>query len=83
MSDIVVDIIKLGSRCQIVIPAEIRKAANLSEGDELLVAKSGNAIIMVPKPKSYADYLMGLHKDIWQGVDPDIYVCKERDSWED
>lgn len=82
MSDIIVETTRLGSRCQMVIPAKIRKAAGLSEGDEVLVAKSGNAITIVPKPKSYAHRLMGLHKSIWQGVDPDAYVRKERDSWE-
>jgi AbrB family looped-hinge helix DNA binding protein len=64
-----------------VIPAEIRKAMGLSERDEVLVARSGNAIIIVPKPKSYADHLMGLHKNVWQGVEPDAYIREERDSW--
>ena len=26
--------------------------------------------------------LKGLGKDIWQGIDPDEYVAKERDSWD-
>ena len=77
MSDVVVNTIKLGSRYQIVIPAEIRKSMGLSERDELLVAKSGNAIVIIPKPKSYADHLMGLHKNVWQGVEPDAYVREE------
>lgn len=83
MSDVVVNTTKLGSRYQIVIPAEIRKSMGLSERDELLVAKSGNAIVIIPKPKSYADHLMGLHKNVWQGVEPDAYVREERNSWGD
>ena len=83
MSDVVVNTIKLGSRYQIVIPAEIRKSMGLSERDELLVAKCGNAIVIIPKPKSYADHLMGLHKNVWQGVEPDAYVREERNSWGD
>ena len=83
MSDIMVNTIKLGRRYQMVIPAEIRKAMGLSERDELLVAKSGNAIIIIPKPKSYADHLMCLHKNVWQGIEPDAYVREERDSWGD
>lgn len=83
MSDIMVSTIKLGRRYQVVIPAEIRKAMGLSEKDEMLVARSGNVIIIIPKPKSYADYLMGLHKNIWQGIEPDAYVREERDSWGD
>ena len=83
MSDVVVNTIKLGSRYQIVIPAEIRKSMGLSERDELLVAKSGNAIVIITKPKSYADHHMGLHKNVWQGVEPDAYVREERNSWGD
>lgn len=41
MSDIVVETIKLGSRCQMVLPAKIRKVAGLSEGDEVLVGARG------------------------------------------
>ena len=26
--------------------------------------------------------LKGLGKEIWQGIDPDEYVAKERDSWD-
>lgn len=82
MSSAPVDTVKLGSRCQMVLPARIRKALGLSEGDEVLVTVSGNAAVVVPKPKSYADRLMGLHRDVWQGVDPDAYVREERRSWE-
>jgi len=82
MSNALVDTVKLGSRCQMVLPARIRKALGLSEGDEVLVTVSGNAAVVVPKPKSYADRLMGLHRDVWRGVDPDAYVREERRSWE-
>ncbi|MCR4420244.1 MAG: AbrB/MazE/SpoVT family DNA-binding domain-containing protein [Clostridia bacterium] len=82
MTDAIITTVKLGSRCQMVLPAKIRKALSLSEGDEVLVTVSGNAVVVVPKPKSYADRLMGLHRDVWAGVDPDSYVRGERDSWE-
>ncbi len=83
MSNEMVDTIRLGARCQMVLPARIRKALGLSEGDEVLATVSGNTVVIVPKPKSYADRLTGLHRDVWQGVNPDAYVREERQSWED
>jgi AbrB family looped-hinge helix DNA binding protein len=65
-----------------VLPARVRKALGLSEGDEVLVTVNGNAAVVVPKPRSFADRLMGLHRDLWQGVAPDAYVREERRSWE-
>jgi hypothetical protein len=37
---------------------------------------------VVPKTKTYADRLMGLHGDLWQGVYPGPYAREERRSWE-
>lgn len=81
MSEIECDVIKLGARCQMVLPARVRKELGLTEGDELLVAKVGNTVVLTPKPKSFADRLLGLHRDVWEGVDPDIYVREEREQW--
>ncbi|MCR4420371.1 MAG: AbrB/MazE/SpoVT family DNA-binding domain-containing protein [Clostridia bacterium] len=82
MPDIIVESVRLGPRCQMVLPARVRKALGLSEGDEVLVTVNGNAAVVVPKPRSFADRLMGLHRDLWQGVAPDAYVREERRSWE-
>lgn len=30
---------------------------------------------------NYTDYLAGLHREIWEGIDTDEYLQKERDSW--
>ena len=36
----------------------------------------------VPEPPgSYTDYLAGLHREIWEGVDTDVYLQEERDAW--
>ena len=32
-------------------------------------------------PSSYTDYLVGLHREIWQGIDTDAYLQRERDAW--
>lgn len=82
MYEIEQSIIKLGSRCQMVLPARIRKELGLSEGDEVLIRKIGNTVVLTPRPKSFADRLLGLHRQVWEGVDPDLYVRKEREQWE-
>jgi len=81
MPEITCEVVRLGSRCQMVLPARIRKELGLAEGDELLVAKVGNTVILTPKPKSFADRLLGLHREVWEGVDPDHYVEEERKQW--
>lgn len=65
-----------------VIPKEVRRELGVDEGDELVVWVEGNRIVMKPKPKSYADYVKGLCKEAWRGVDVDKYVERERRSWE-
>jgi AbrB family looped-hinge helix DNA binding protein len=73
---------KLSSKCQVVIPKHIREALEIGPGDELLMEVKGKGLIIYPKPKSYTDHMMGLHKEVWGNVDTDSYIDKERGSWE-
>lgn len=82
MSNIIVKTVKLGSRCQMVLPADIRKKLNLSEGDEIIIKAKKNTAVIKLKPKNYADHLFGLHREVWKGVEPDKYVREERKKWE-
>jgi len=69
-------------KCQVVIPKHIREALEIGPGDELLMEIQGKNLIIYPKPKSYTDHMMGLHKEVWGNVDTDRYIDKERESWE-
>jgi len=80
---VMMDTIKIGRKFQMVLPAKIRKAMNISEGDEIIIKTSGNTIVLIPKPKQYAKHLHGLHQDIWKGQDPDSYIREQRDAWPD
>lgn len=73
--------VKLSSKHQIVIPREVRKQLGLAAGDGLLVEVRGNTIVLVPRPRSYAKRLRGLHKEVWRGVDARAYVREERKAW--
>ena len=72
---------RVSRKYQIVIPKKIRETMGISEGDELAIDVDGDRIIIKVRPKSYTKKLRGLHKDIWKGVDPKVYVKSERESW--
>ena len=73
--------VKLSGKHQIVIPREVRKQLGLAAGDGLLVEVRGNTIVLVPRPRSYAKRLRGLHKEVWRDVDAKTYVREERKAW--
>jgi len=74
-------IVKLSSKYQVVIPREARKKLGLRAGDQLAVEVEGEKIILRPRPKNYTDYMLGLGKEMWEGIDASEYVRKERESW--
>lgn len=74
--------VKLSSKCQVVIPKQVREALEIGPGDELLMQVKGGSLIICPKPKNYTNYMMGLHKEVWKDVDTDSYLNEERKSWE-
>jgi len=82
MSNTIVKTVKLGSRCQMVLPADIRKKLNLSEGDEIIIKARKNTAVIKLKPKNYADHLFGLHREVWKGVDPNKHIREERKKWD-
>jgi AbrB family looped-hinge helix DNA binding protein len=73
MADVV-----LSSKNQIVIPREARKALGLKPGEQLLVVPHGKCLIILKKPKSYADALTGLGSGLYS----DDYLKRERESWD-
>lgn len=72
---------RLSTKYQIVIPREVRQQLGLAAGDGLLVEVRGNTIVLVPRPRSYAKRLRGLHKEVWRNVDAAAYVREERKGW--
>ncbi len=45
------EVVKLSSKGQIVIPAKLRKELKLSKGDKLLLERRGDAIVLKPMVK--------------------------------
>ncbi len=73
---------KVSSKYQIVIPKSVREALGLRPGDRLLIVTEGDKAVMRLRPRSYSEHMRGLHKEVWQGIDATEYVREERKSWE-
>jgi AbrB family looped-hinge helix DNA binding protein len=71
--------VRLSSKFQVVIPQAAREALGLQAGDELLVLVKPDRVVMMPKPKKFAERTAGLHREVWQGAE--AYLKDERDSW--
>lgn len=67
----------LSRRNQIVIPREARQALRVKAGDRLLVVVRDETVILLPKPKDYAQALRGIGK----GLYPLHHLTRERQSW--
>ena len=75
--------VKVSSKNQIAVPAEVRRELKIKPGDTLLVAVvSGHAVLM-PEPEDYAAAMRGLGAEVWHGEDAQEYVNRERDAWEE
>lgn len=77
--------ITISPQGQITIPKAWRDLLGLKAGKKLAVSIAtwvkGKAIVIRSEPKSWADYLAGTGKGLW-GKDSDVYLQKERDSWQ-
>jgi AbrB family looped-hinge helix DNA binding protein len=74
--------VKVSSRNQIVVPAEVRKQLGIGPGDHLLITVRDGYMFIMPEPDDIVAHLRGLHKEIWADVDVEEYINQERDSWQ-
>lgn len=68
----------------IKIPEEIIIKAGLRPGIEIiwLYDEETMQILLMEKPKDFAQAMKGLGKEIWRDIDVNAYVKEERESWE-
>lgn len=74
--------VKVGPKYQVVIPQSIRNKISLPPKEEVLVEEINGAIVILPHMKSFTEFMLGLGKNTWKGIDPKIYVKKERAGWQ-
>jgi len=77
----IITLAKVGAKYQITIPQVVREKLNIKKGDHLLLDVQDGVIVLIPQPKRYADYIQGLHSEIWKGVDIQKYLDRERAAW--
>jgi len=76
-------VVRVGKKYQIVIPKKIREQVGLKIEDELVMSVRNSWIVIQPRPKRYGDYMQGLGKQMWKGLDAIQYVRKEREAWKE
>jgi AbrB family looped-hinge helix DNA binding protein len=69
--------VKLSSKNQIVVPREAREAIGVKSGEEIVVVVHGDQVLLVRRPKSYTQAMLGIGK----GLTPKNYLRNERRSW--
>ena len=72
--------VKVSERNQISLLSSVRKQLNIKPGDYLLMDVQDGVIVMAPAPPPNTDYWLGLHKEIWAGIDTTQYLREERSS---
>lgn len=71
-------IVKLSSKGQIVIPAEIREHLNLDKGDKVLIEKKNDDVVL--KPVVRLSRLRGIDRGKWRATSKE--VDKMRKEWD-
>jgi len=72
--------VKLSGKNQVVIPKEAREALSVKPGDTLLMIPKDDKVVIMVKPKAFADALAGTGRGLYG--QPDRYLKRERRSWE-
>lgn len=74
---------KLNEDSSIKIPEHILKKAGLKPGAEIIwLYDEHGQIILMEKPDDFAKAMKGLGKEVWDKVNTEEYIKKERQSWD-
>ena len=73
--------VKVSGRYQISLPSRARRELGIEAGDRLIVVVQDGMLILLPQPDDYVEYMAGIHREIWQGIDTTAYLNEERAAW--
>ena len=62
--------VKVSKTHQIVVPSAARKQLGIKSGDALLVEVRDGYAVLLPEAQDDSRRLRGLHREIWEGVEP-------------
>lgn len=72
----------LTSKCQITIPAHVRRQLGLRPGDRVLVEVEGCRAVIMPIRGSFVERLRGTGKAMWRlAGGADASLSDDRNSW--
>jgi len=74
-------IVRLSSEHTITLPEELVKKMHFATDDEIVVQIEEDKLILSKKTGNYTDRLRGLHKEVWDNIDSEEFLIKERQSW--
>jgi AbrB family looped-hinge helix DNA binding protein len=72
----------VGKRGTIVIPAEMRRALGICEGQKLLAVVEDGTILLRPVSSDPIERLRDAFAGVFTGVDVAEYINELRDEWE-
>lgn len=79
--------IKMSSQGQLTLPKAVREKIGAKPGTEFMISVVEDErmplVKLYPKPKSWVDWTLGMDEDVWEGVDVDKWLRRERDSWDE
>lgn len=75
--------VKVSNRFQIAVPSAVRERLKIRRGDRLLVDIQDGMVILIPEPSSHTAALAGLHREIWERLDGDRFLERERSGWDE
>lgn len=73
---------KVRSDSAISIPDDAMRKLQIAPGSNLLIDVRDGYLLLLPEPEDYVEHLHGLHREVWEGIDPDEYVRQEREAWQ-
>ncbi len=76
-------IVRPGREHTIALPEELMLKMHFAADEEILVQVEEDRLVLSKKTGSYTENLRGLHKEVWENVDTEDFLKKERQSWND
>jgi AbrB family looped-hinge helix DNA binding protein len=71
----------LTGKCQITIPAAVRRRLGLKPGDVVYLAVEEGQVLLRAMPGGWTEASRGLGEAVWGGVGGADAIERERESW--
>ncbi|MFL5538070.1 MAG: AbrB/MazE/SpoVT family DNA-binding domain-containing protein [Longimicrobiaceae bacterium] len=72
--------VRLSSKSQVVVPAEVRRILGVGPGDEIDFVHEGSKVVVRKAARSAVDRLAESAGSMWQGYADELQ--RERDEWD-